>query len=151
MDVNAGFLPSRYRLTKQRAAVLRALDGGGHLSAEVVHARVRSELPSVSLGTIYRTLEILRDLGLVQVFSFDGGAARYETALDKHFHLMCTRCRELLNVKASGVAEIAGEIATQYGYRDIDWSLTVVGRCLGCSEKEAISAGRNSSSGGNSP
>ena len=93
----------------------------------------------------------MRDLGLVQVFSFDGGAARYETALDKHFHLMCTRCRELLNVKASGVAEIAGEIATQYGYRDIDWSLTVVGRCLGCSEKEAISAGRNSSSGGNSP
>jgi Fe2+ or Zn2+ uptake regulation protein len=140
MDVNAGFLPSRYRLTRQRAAVLRVLDGGGHLSAEAVHARVRSELTSISLGTIYRTLEILRDLGLVQVFSFEGGAARYETALDKHFHLMCSQCRELLNVQAGGVAEIAGEIATRHGYSDVDWSLTVVGRCLGCSEKALTEA-----------
>jgi Fe2+ or Zn2+ uptake regulation protein len=137
MEANLGFLPSRYRLTKQRAAVLRALDGGGHLSAEMVHARVRSELPGVSLGTIYRTLEILRGLGLVQVFSFNGSAARYEAALDKHFHLMCTRCRQVHNVQANGIAEIAGEIAAQRGFSDVDWSLTVLGCCLDCSKKEA--------------
>ncbi len=76
--VDAGLLQSRYRLTKQRAAVLRALGDGRHLTAETILERVRTELPGVSLGTIYRTLDILRGIGLVQVFSFGGrcGALR---------------------------------------------------------------------------
>ena len=67
--VDAGLLQSRYRLTKQRAAILRALGDGQHLSAETILERVRTELPGVSLGTIYRTLDILRGIGLVQLFS----------------------------------------------------------------------------------
>jgi len=72
--VDAGLLQSRYRLTKQRAAVLRALGDGKHLSAETILERVRAEMPAVSLGTIYRTLDILREIGLVQIFSFAGSA-----------------------------------------------------------------------------
>ncbi len=73
--VDAGLLQSRYRLTKQRAAVLRALEDGRHLNAETILDRVRAQLPGVSLGTIYRTLDILRSIGLVQIFSHAGGAA----------------------------------------------------------------------------
>ena len=105
--VDAGLLQTRYRLTKQRAAVLRALDDGGHLSAETILERVRSEQPGVSLGTIYRTLDILREIGLVQVFSFGGSAARYEATLEKHHHLLCTDCRRVENVRPDGVARIA--------------------------------------------
>ena len=65
--VDAGLLQSRYRLTKQRAAILRALEDGRHLSAETILERVRAQLPGVSLGTIYRTLDILRSIGLVQI------------------------------------------------------------------------------------
>ena len=133
-SVDAGLLQSRYRLTKQRAAVLRALGDGGHLSAETILERVRSELPGVSLGTIYRTLDILREIGLVQLFSFGGSAARYEAALDKHHHLLCTHCGELTNVYADGIAQIAQQIAEREGYTEFDHALTIVGRCDGCAK-----------------
>jgi Fe2+ or Zn2+ uptake regulation protein len=133
--VDAGLLQSRYRLTKQRSAVLRALADGTHLSAETILERVRAELPGVSLGTIYRTLDILRGIGLVQVFSFGGSAARYEAALDKHHHLLCTRCRALRNVAANGLAQIAREIAEREGYTDTDHALTIVGLCGDCSKR----------------
>jgi Fe2+ or Zn2+ uptake regulation protein len=131
--VDAGLLQSRYRLTKQRAAILRALGDGAHLSAETILERVRSELPGVSLGTIYRTLDILREIGLVQIFSYGGSAARYEAALEKHHHLLCTQCRELTNVSAPSLPQLAHEIAKDNGFTGIDYALTIVGRCARCS------------------
>ncbi len=131
--VDAGLLQSRYRLTKQRAAVLRALSDGTHLSAETILERVRAEMPGVSLGTIYRTLDILREIGLVQIFTFGGIAARYEATLEKHHHLLCSSCRSLVNVRADALADIARTIAANESYSDIDFSLTVVGRCPACS------------------
>jgi len=130
--VDAGLLQSRYRLTKQRAAVLRALGDGTHLSAETILERVRSEMPGVSLGTIYRTLDILREIGLVQVFSHGGSAARYEATLEKHHHLLCSECKQLTNVQADGVAQIAHEVAENAGFSQIDYSLAIVGKCLTC-------------------
>jgi Fe2+ or Zn2+ uptake regulation protein len=135
--VDAGLLQSRYRLTKQRSAVLRALGDGAHLSAETILERVRIELPGVSLGTIYRSLDILREIGLVQVFSFGGSAARYEATIEKHHHLLCTKCRELTNVFADGVAEIADEVAARAGFLEPDYALTIFGLCAACAEAEA--------------
>lgn len=131
--VDVGLLPSRYRLTKQRAAVLRALGTGTHLSAETILGRVRGELPGVSLGTIYRTLDILREIGLVQAFSIAGSAARYETTLEKHHHLLCSGCGKLTDVAAADVGELARAIATRAGFSKIDCALTITGRCADCS------------------
>jgi len=131
--VDANLLQSRYRLTKQRAAVLRALENGTHLSAERIHELVRSEMPSVSLGTVYRTLDILHELGLVQIFSFGGRAARYEARLDRHHHLLCSNCDELLDVRwTDDVAQVARNISSAQGYSDVDFSFTIVGRCRMC-------------------
>ena len=133
--VDAGLLQSRYRLTKQRAAVLRALGDGKHLSAETILERVRAEMPAVSLGTIYRTLDILREIGLVQIFSFAGSAARYEAALEKHHHLLCSNCRSLTNVRADGLADLAHDIARRERFSNIDFALTIVGRCHDCTNR----------------
>ncbi len=129
--VDAGLLQTRYRLTKQRAAILRALEDGSHMTAEAIHERVRAELPAVSLGTIYRTLDILRGIGLVQIFTF-GGAARYEAALDKHHHLVCVGCAEVVNVPAPEVGGLAQTIARDHRYTGIDALLVVSGRCARC-------------------
>jgi Fe2+ or Zn2+ uptake regulation protein len=129
--VDAGLLQSRYRLTKQRAAVLRALEDGRHLSADTILDRVRTHLPAVSLGTIYRTLDILRGIGLVQVFAY-GGAARYEAALDKHHHLICVACGEIANVPAPQVVSIALAVAQDYRYTGVDATLVITGRCGRC-------------------
>jgi len=132
--VDAGLLQSRYRLTKQRSAVLRALADGKHLSAETILERVRADMAGVSLGTIYRTLDILREIGLVQIVSVGGSAARYEAALEKHHHLLCTTCRELTNVSASGLEDLVHEISRREGFADADFSLTISGRCADCSK-----------------
>ena len=129
--VDAGLLQTRYRLTKQRAAILKALEDGAHLTAEAIHERVRAELPAVSLGTIYRTLDILRGIGLVQIFTF-GGAARYEAALDKHHHLVCVACAEIVNVPVPEVASVALAVGQDHRYSGLDASLVITGRCARC-------------------
>lgn len=126
--------PSRYRVTKQRAAVLRALGTGRHLSAEKILEDVRDEIPGVSLGTIYRTLDILRANGLVQSFSFGGNAARFEAARGKHHHLFCSTCRELTDIRRDEIGLLALSIATNAGFSDIDVALTITGRCIRCTE-----------------
>jgi Fur family ferric uptake transcriptional regulator len=132
---DAGLPQARYRLTKQRVAVLRALGDGTHLCADTIHQLVRHELPDVSLGTIYRTLDILRQIGLVQAFSHDGGAARYEATFEKHHHLLCSQCNALTNVRAEGVAQIAAADAERAGFKDVDCALTIVGRCANCTAR----------------
>jgi Fe2+ or Zn2+ uptake regulation protein len=92
---------------------------------------VRAELPAVSLGTIYRTLDILRGIGLVQIFLF-GGAARYEAALDKHHHLVCVACAEIINIPAPEIGGVALAIARDYRYSGIDAALVLTGRCARC-------------------
>lgn len=129
--VDAGLLQSKYRLTKQRAAVLRALEDGTHLTAETILERVRRHLPSVSLGTVYRTLDILRDIGLVQAFAHAGGAARYEAALDKHHHLLCVHCQSITNIPAN-VEPVAKAIADEHNYANVDYALTITGTCPDC-------------------
>jgi Fur family peroxide stress response transcriptional regulator len=89
-------------------------------------------MPSVSLGTIYRTLDILREIGLVQIFSYAGSAARYEAALEKHHHILCTKCRSLTDIRVEGLADIAHEIAKREGFADIDFALTIIGQCHDC-------------------
>jgi Fe2+ or Zn2+ uptake regulation protein len=139
--VDAGLLQSRYRLTKQRAAILRALEDGRHLSAETILERVRVDLPGVSLGTIYRTLDILRSIGLVQIFAHAGGAAKYEAALDKHHHLVCTRCHEVINVNVGEALALAQSIAGEHGFHDVDCALVVTGHCARCAADASANAG----------
>ena len=130
---DAGLIQSRYRLTRQRTAVLRVLQtDGGHLDAEEIHERAKEDLPSLGLATIYRTLDLLRELGLVQMVQFPGTAARYEARLDRHHHLLCTRCHQLSDVEAPHLAELVGEIAAGVGFQPSDFKLQVSGLCRRC-------------------
>ncbi len=124
--------PSHFRVTKQRAAVLRALGDGMHLSAETILERVRDQVPGVSLGTIYRTLDILRENGLVQMLTIGNSAALYEAAHGTHHHLFCRSCRALIDVRRDEIGHLALALASDAGYSDIDVSLTITGRCANC-------------------
>jgi Fur family ferric uptake transcriptional regulator len=73
----------------------------------------------------------LRAIGLVQVFSH-GGAARYEAALDKHHHLVCLVCGEIVNVPAPQIGAIALAVAQDHRYSGVDAALVVSGRCARC-------------------
>jgi Fe2+ or Zn2+ uptake regulation protein len=93
---------------------------------------VRAQLPGVSLGTIYRTVDILREIGLVQIFAHNGMAARYEASLSKHHHLVCALCHDIVNVNIPSLGSLVTALVSQYHYDDVDASLTVTGRCANC-------------------
>lgn len=80
-------------VTPQRIAIYRALlEATDHPSPEAISARVRPTMPSLSLATIYKTLEAPARLGLVSELSTTGKARRYDGNRDQHHHLVCTRC-----------------------------------------------------------
>ncbi|MDH7478772.1 MAG: transcriptional repressor [Syntrophomonadaceae bacterium] len=81
------------RLTRQRQAVLNSFsEDHQHLSAEEVYQRVKGVQPRISLATVYRNLELLTRLGLLQQFSLADGTRRYELASHHHHHLVCIDC-----------------------------------------------------------
>lgn len=83
----------RYRLTKQRLAVLKALQGTkSHPDANWIYEKVRKEIPHVSLGTIYRTLSILKEAGLLLELNYGSSQSRYNGHTESHYHLVCTNC-----------------------------------------------------------
>ena len=93
-----------YRITEGREAVLDALTESSdkHLSAEDIYIRVHGAHPGIGLTTVYRTLDILVDIGLVYKLDFGDGRARYELAIstgqeNHHHHLVCTNCKKVID------------------------------------------------------
>lgn len=92
-----------YRVTLGREAILHELTNASeHLSAEDIYKRIHSRYPAVGLTTVYRTLEILVNMGIVFKFDFGDGRARYELAEGSkrsthHHHLVCTQCKRVID------------------------------------------------------
>jgi Fe2+ or Zn2+ uptake regulation protein len=87
------------KLTPQRNAVFRALDGNeSHPTAEAVHAVVVTELPNVSLRTVYSVLAELTEIGAVNQLELGTGAFRFDPNVDAHHHLVCDRCGQVRDV-----------------------------------------------------
>lgn len=84
--------------THQRLVILSTLaHSHAHLSAEMVYERLQPEYPSLSLGTVYRTLDLLADAGLIRRVSTDKGSKRYDANLVDHHHLICQDTQEILD------------------------------------------------------
>lgn len=84
-----------YRVTPQRQEILRCFSSGdGHYSAEEVYRKVRGKFPNISLDTVYRTLNTLKQLGIIRVLNFNDGKSRYELVKEDthHHHLVCLKC-----------------------------------------------------------
>lgn len=88
--------------TQTRQAIIDILSlKSGHLSAEEIFFEVKKVLPGIGLATVYRTLETLRELGIVREFDFKDGRARYEFIAGKedteHYHLICRICGKIID------------------------------------------------------
>lgn len=91
-----------YRITEGRGVILNILARASkHLSAEDIYMQVHLNYPNIGLTTIYRTLDILANMGMVLKFDFGDGRARYELVGDPkkthHHHLICTECNRVVD------------------------------------------------------
>lgn len=118
--------------TKQRQRIVELFIGlNSHTSAEDLHQAVKREGHNVGLATVYRTLNILVDAGLVEQKSFREGHFVYEvrTPGEHHDHLICLDCGKVLEFENPEIESIQDKIAIQYGFRLTHHRLDLYGRC----------------------
>ena len=89
----------RFRKTPQRLAIMEFLEGNSsHPSAEVVYSALKKRFPTLSLATVYSTLETLRDMGKVVEVGGDSSKKRFDPVTEAHHHLICIRCKKILDI-----------------------------------------------------
>ncbi|MGK0619721.1 manganese-dependent transcriptional regulator PerR [Meiothermus cerbereus] len=103
------------RLTKQRKAVLEVVRSAKnhHPDAAWVYTEVRKKVPSISLGTVYRTLDTLTEEGYLVPLSRPGEALRYEANLDGHLHMVCRKCNQFFDIMHP-LPDLLSEVKARY-------------------------------------
>ncbi len=132
---------SGYRVTPQRQLVLEAVTKLEHATPEEIYAEVKQTAVGVNVSTVYRTLELLEQIGLVTHTHLGHGAHRYHLAADAHhIHLVCRSCGAIAQLEPAAVASLVTSLDAEYGF-EVDVShLTVFGTCAKCRGTGRLSA-----------
>jgi Fur family ferric uptake transcriptional regulator len=124
---------SGYRLTPQRELILDAVDTLGHATPDEVLAEVRKKSSALNVSTVYRTLEVLEELGLVRHAHLSDRAPTYHTVRDhEHFHLVCRNCHKVISVDPDVLEPVLARLREEFAFEADVGHLTVFGRCLDC-------------------
>lgn len=133
---------ANYKLTPQREATVRVLleNEQDHLSAEDVFLLVKEKAPDIGLATVYRTLELLLELKIVDKINFGDGVFRYDLRKDGdihfHHHLVCMHCGAVHEIEEDLLFDVEKVIEGDYGFKIKDHRLTFHGICSKCQEQE---------------
>ncbi len=131
------------RVTPQRLAVYRALaEDLSHPTADQVHARLRPEMPSLSLATVYRILESLEGERLIRRVSTLDGVGRFDANLDAHQHLVCRGCGRMTDFDEASLARIRLPRTAASGFTAEGLDIRIIGLCDACRDS-AGKAGRS--------
>ncbi len=122
------------RMTPQRQLILDAVASvRGHISADQVHQQVIRHFPDVNVTTVYRTLEVLEDMGLMHHTHFHNGVAQYErTDQAPHHHLVCTACDGETELDLEILEPLTQELQRRYGFKADLAHTAIVGVCREC-------------------
>jgi len=127
-----------YRLTPQRQLVLRAVEKLGHATPDEILVEVQQHASAVNVSTIYRTLEVLEELGLVRHAHLSDRAPTYHSVSDhEHFHLVCRNCHRVISVDPDVVAPLASRLREEQGFVIDVGHLAIFGECVECEEQNA--------------
>lgn len=130
------------KLTLQRRSVLDVLieHNDEHLSTEEIYGEVKKKYPEIGLATVYRTVQLFEEMGIVDRLNFDDGCSRFELASEDsvhhHHHLICETCNRVYEVENDLLSEIEAEIERVYQFKIHDHNLMFYGKCKNCVDKE---------------
>lgn len=128
-ELNEKCMAAGVKMTDQRRAILKVLTGAeDHPSVEVVFERVKAIDPSVSMATVYRTLNLLDELNLVDRREFNQNFARFEVNATHHHHLIDLDSGAVIEFQNEKLEKLKIEIANELGYELIDHTLELYGR-----------------------
>ena len=128
-----------YKLTPQRHIILQVfLDQvGRHLSADDVYASVKKTNPEIGLATVYRTLELLAEIEVLQKMNFGDGRSRYEfidAGSHHHHHLICLKCGKVTEFADDLMESLETQISKKCSFKVLDHQVKFYGHCKDCQE-----------------
>lgn len=136
-ELTALFRERGLKVTPQRQCIFRALHGNqSHPTAEAVYATARAEMPTISLKTVYSTLNDLASMGEIHQLDLGTGSSRFDPNNGPHHHLVCTECGTVrdLHVDVEGLELPRGALGGfTIGSAEVVWR----GRCRECSRARA--------------
>lgn len=126
-----------FRITPQRTAIVDyLLKTEDHPSAELIHRVVKRRYPMVSLSTIYKTLDLLKEKRLVNEIEVDG-EARFDAHTDEHINLVCMNCGKIEDVDEELLRDIQSRVAKKSKYLILKSSFELLGYCSSCKSKKS--------------
>jgi Fur family peroxide stress response transcriptional regulator len=124
-----------HRITPQRIAIMDyLLNTEEHPNADLIHATVKKRYPTVSLSTVYKTLDLLREKKIVNEIDVNGGA-RFDAHIDEHINLVCLNCGKIEDVDEKVLKNIQVKVAKKSEYLIVKGSFEMHGYCSKCKSK----------------
>lgn len=122
-------------MTKQRRLILDDLRRhNDHPTADVIYERIRKKMPRISLGTVYRNLEILTAIGEIQTLELCGNQKRYDGVPGKHYHIRCIHCLKVDDAPIAPLHQLEDKLYDATVYTIIGHRLEFMGLCPECSK-----------------
>jgi len=129
-------IPRKFMMTRQRVVILEELRRvNSHPTANEVYEMARRRLPRISLGTVYRNLEILSESGMIGKLELGGTQKRFDGNVEKHYHVRCVRCGCIGDVPMEPFTGIENAFRRVCDYKIVGSRLEFIGICPGCKEE----------------
>ncbi len=136
-DIIAKLRQNKFRITPQRLAILKVfLNSTEHPSVERVYKQVRADFPTTSLATVYKTVHLLKEIGEILEIGVADGRNRYDGLKPyPHPHLICMKCKAIIDPKLSSLDHLTSEVEQASGYQILSHQLEFFGICPACLKK----------------
>ena len=122
--------------SKQRESIKKFLISRyDHPTAETVYMNIKEEFPNISLGTVYRNLSLLADIGEIQKLSNFGGADHFDGCVTPHCHFMCTACGDVLDLETDGIDDLIEKAGRNFSGKITACDIRFFGTCPKCMNK----------------
>ena len=122
-------------MTQQRKTILEVVKNTKtHPSADEIYELVKQKLPRISLGTVYRNLEVLAESGMIQVLNLSGSLKRFDWDPNKHYHIRCIRCDRVENAPIAPMRQLEDKVYESTVFEIIGHNLEFTGLCPRCTE-----------------
>lgn len=127
-----------FKVTPQRLAIYDVLlKTKEHPNAEMIFNQLQPHYPTMSLATVYKTVEILQEIGLVQILNVGEDSFRYDAITDRHAHVRCTECNCVDDLTDMDAGVLAQQAAEATGYEITEQQFYFFGVCPACQRKKA--------------
>ena len=124
------------RNTEQRRVILEVIaEANTHPTATDVYHMVRKRLPRISLGTVYRNLEILSQAGRINTVELAGSERRFDGRTDAHYHVRCLKCGKIEDLPIQTIPQIDEALKGKTDYKILGHRLEFVGVCADCADR----------------